>query len=109
MILEDLTITSEVPTAPPLLTTVLSSIQADSYPDIFVLKSDQISLLDSTTGLYSALTASESGSGDGQLSGSTAISLGADGLLYVLDFGNRRIEGFTTSGAYARQFPLEAG
>jgi hypothetical protein len=34
------------------------------------------------------------------------MAIGPDGLLYVLDLGNNRIEAFTPAGDYVRQFPL---
>lgn len=50
------------------------------------------------------------GSGPGELSNPTAMAVGPDGLLYVLDYGNNRIQKFDlTTGEYRGQFALPAG
>lgn len=50
------------------------------------------------------------GSGPGQLSNPSALNIGPDGLLYVLDSGNNRIQKFDrTTGAYRGEFSLPGG
>ncbi|HLP32307.1 MAG TPA: neuraminidase-like domain-containing protein [Bacteroidia bacterium] len=45
-----------------------------------------------------------SGSGDGQLSGPTGITLAADGTCYVADSGNNRVQQFRLDGTYIRKW-----
>jgi sugar lactone lactonase YvrE len=45
-----------------------------------------------------------SGSGDGQLSGPTGITLAADRTCYVADSGNNRVQQFTLDGTYIRKW-----
>ena len=50
------------------------------------------------------------GSGEGQLSNPSALNVGPDGRLYVLDSGNNRIQKFDlTTGAYLDGFSFPAG
>jgi autotransporter-associated beta strand protein len=65
------------------------------------------------TGNTSALVTpliSAQGSGPGELNNPSALAIGPDRLLYVLDAGNNRIQKFTVAtGAYQGGFSLPAG
>jgi len=49
------------------------------------------------------------GSGDGEMDNPVALEVGPDGLVYVLDLGNSRVQVFSADGDYVRQFPLLSG
>lgn len=102
--LEDGTVISSVDTGP--LVPGENSLQVDRAGNGFVLRSDLLLSLDITSGATASLPTAGIGSGNGQLSGSTAMAIGPDGLLDVLDLGNNRIEAFTSAGDYVRQVPL---
>jgi hypothetical protein len=106
--LETLSFVGNVPSI-PLLIGPISWLGLDSLGNGFALKSDQIFTLNISDGTNPTTPIVDRGNGDGQLSNATSLSIGPDGLMYVLDRGNGRIQGFTLAGAYVRQFPLEAG
>lgn len=74
--------------------------------NIYLLSDEKLSV---SNGELSPLVTAQ-GSGPGELNNPSALNLGPDGLLYVLDAGNHRIQKFEpTTGIYRGGFNLPEG
>ncbi|XP_078670879.1 uncharacterized protein LOC144911006 [Branchiostoma floridae x Branchiostoma belcheri] len=54
---------------------------------------------------YQRITFGGQGSGMGQFNGPSGVTVSAEGEIFVVDAGNKRIQVFTLQGTFVRQFP----